>query len=73
MNSNMTSQLAQQHQPDRTRAVSHDRPRHSRPHTRGDSAPTRWVSLAHAALNQAKMASPRTATASSSSSAHCYA
>jgi hypothetical protein len=69
MNSNMTSQLAQQHQPDRTRTASHDRRGHSQPHTRGDSAPTRWISLAHAALNQAKMAAPRTASASSSSSA----
>ena len=73
MNSNLTSQLAHQHQPDRTRTVSHDRRGHSQPRTRGDSAPTRWISLAHAALNQAKMAAPRTATASSSSSARCYA
>jgi hypothetical protein len=73
MNSNLTSQLDHQHQRDRTRTVSHDRRGHSQPRTRGDSAPTRWISLAHAALNQAKMASPRTATASSSASAQCYA
>jgi hypothetical protein len=63
MSSNMTSQLAQQHQPDRARTVSHDRRGHSQHRTRGDNAPTRWISLAHAALNQAKMAAPRTATA----------
>jgi hypothetical protein len=56
MNSNLTSLLALQHQADPIRTVSHDRRRHSQPHTRGDSAPTRWISLAHAALNQAKMA-----------------
>jgi len=69
MNSNMNSLLAEQHQPDRIRTVSHDRRGHSEPRTRGDRAPTRWISLAHAALNQAKMAAPRTASASSSSSA----
>lgn len=73
MNSKLTSQLAHQHQPDPTRTASHDRRGHSQPPTRGDSAPTRWISLAHAALNQAKMAAPRTAIASSSSSAHCNA
>lgn len=68
MSSNMNSLLAEQHQPDRVRTVSHDRRGHSEPRTRGDGAPTRWISLAHAALNQAKMAAPRTASASSSSS-----
>jgi len=69
MNSNMDSLLAEQHQRDRIRTISHDRRGHSQPRTRGDGAPTRWVSLAHAALNQAKLAAPRTASASSSSSA----
>jgi|GEM_PF-2756477 len=41
---------------------------HGEPHTRGDGTPTRWISLAHAALNQAKMAAPRTASSFSSSS-----
>jgi len=68
MNSNMNSLLAEQHQPDRIRTASHDRRGHSEPRTRGDGVPTRWISLAHAALNQAKMAAPRTASASSSSS-----
>ena len=73
MNSNLTSQLAHQHQPDRTRTEGHERRGHSQLGTRGDSAPTRWISLAHAALNQAKMAAPRPASASSSASAHCSA
>jgi hypothetical protein len=59
MNSNMNSLLAEQHQPDRIRIASHDRRGHSEPRTRGDGTPTRWISLAHAALNQAKMAAPR--------------
>jgi hypothetical protein len=69
MISNMNSMLAQQHQPDRIRTMSHDRRAHNEPHTRGNNAPTLWISLAHAALNQAKMAAPRPATASSSYSA----
>lgn len=73
MNSNMNSILAQQHEPDRSRTASHDHRGHNEPRTRGGSMPTRWISLAHAALNQAKMAAPRTATTSSSSSAHCCA
>jgi uncharacterized membrane protein YgcG len=68
MNSNMNSLLAEQHQPDRTRTISHDRHGRSDPLTRGHGAPTRWTSLAHGALNQAKMAAPRRASASSSSS-----
>jgi hypothetical protein len=73
MNSSMNSRLAQQHQPDRTGTVSHDCCGHREPRTRCDSGPTRWISLAHSALNQAKMAAPRTASASSSSSAPCCA
>ena len=73
MNSDLTSQPTHQHQPDRTRTESHDLRRRSQPGTRGESAPTRWISLAHAALNQAKMAAPRPASASSSASAHCSA
>jgi hypothetical protein len=65
MSSNMNSPRAQQHQPDQTRTVSHDCRWHSQSRTRGDIAPTPWISLAHAALNQAKMAAPRTASASS--------
>jgi len=68
MNSNMNSLLAEQHQPDRIRTASRDRRGHSEPLTRRDGAPTRWISLAHAALNQAKMAAPHTPSASSSSS-----
>ena len=73
MNSNMSSMFAEQHQPDRTRTENHDRRGHREPHTRGDGAPTRWVNLAHSALNQAKMAAPRTASASASSSIPCCA
>jgi hypothetical protein len=69
MNSNMNSMLAQQHEPDRIRTASHDRRGHNEHRTRGGSAPAPWISLAHAALNQAKLAAPRTATAPSSSSA----
>jgi hypothetical protein len=69
MSSNMKSLLAEQHEPERVRTVSHVRRGHSGHRTRGDSAPTRWISLAHSALNQAKMAAPRRATAPSSSSA----
>ena len=58
MNSNMNSILAQQHEPDRSRTASHDHRGHNEPRTRGGSMPTRWISLAHAALNQAKMAAP---------------
>ena len=67
MNSNMNSLLAEQHQRDRIHTTSHNCRGHSEPRTRLDSAPTRWISLAHAPLNQAKMAAPRTAPASSSS------
>ena len=62
MNANMSSLLAEQHQPERIRTVSHDRRRHSEHSIPGDNAPTRWISLAHSALNQAKMAAPRTAS-----------
>jgi hypothetical protein len=68
VNSNMNSLLAEQHQRDRIHTISHNRRGHSEPRTRLDGAPTRWISLAHAPLNQAKMAAPRTASASSSSS-----
>jgi hypothetical protein len=69
MNPQLSSPLVKQHQPDRVRTEDHDRRGHSQPQTRVNGAPTRWTSLAHAVLNQAKMAAPRTASASSSSSA----
>jgi len=59
-NSNPSSLLAEQHQPDRIRTESDDRRGHGEPRTRGDRAPTRWTTLAHSDLNQAKMAAPRT-------------
>ena len=73
MNPTLNPLLAEQHPADLVRPARQYRRVHSEPRTRRDGAPTRWISLAHAALNQAKMAAPRTATASSSSSAHCYA
>jgi hypothetical protein len=73
MSSNMNSLLAEQHQPDRSRTVSQDRRGHSGPRTRGDGAATHWISIAHTALNQAKMAAPRKASPSSSSSIPCCA
>jgi hypothetical protein len=68
VNSNMNSLLAEQHQRDRIHTISHNRRGHGEPRARLDAAPTRWISLAHSLLNQAKMAAPRTASASSSSS-----
>jgi hypothetical protein len=69
MNPQVNSLLVKQHQPDRARTENHYRRGHSQLQTRGNGAPTRWTRLAHAALNQAKMAAPRTASASSNSSA----
>jgi hypothetical protein len=68
MSSTMNSLLVQQHQADPDRTLGHDPRGHREPRTRGDGAPTCWISLAHATLNQAKMASPRRASASSSPS-----
>jgi hypothetical protein len=67
MSSTMNSLLVQQHQGDRDRTVGHAPRRYREPRTCGDGAPTRWISLAHAPLNQAKLASPRRAAASQSS------
>jgi len=67
MNPSMNSRLAQQHRPDRSGTANHDGRGHRKPSSRGDNAPTLWISLAHAALNQAKMAAPRTASGSSGS------
>ena len=71
MSSTMSSLLVQQHQANPDRTVGHDPSGHREPRTRGDGAPIRWISLAHATLNQAKMASPRRASASSGPSAPC--
>jgi hypothetical protein len=68
MNSTMNALPAPQHQADPVRSASHDRRGHGEPRTRGYAAPTRWISLAHAALNQAKLAAPRTAGVPSRSS-----
>jgi hypothetical protein len=73
MNSNLNPLPAEQHQPDRIRTENHDRRGHREPHTRGEGAHTRWMSLAHSPLNQAKMAAPRTGSASASSSIPCWA
>jgi len=70
MSSTMNSLLVQ-HQAEPDRTVGHDPRGHREPRTRGDGAPIRWISLAHATLNQAKMASPRRASASSSPSVPC--
>jgi hypothetical protein len=69
MNPQLNSPLVKQHQPDRARTEDHDRRGHSQPQTRVNGSPTRWTRLAHAVLNQAKMAAPRTASASSNPSA----
>ena len=68
MNSTTSSPLAQRRQADPARTVGRGSRALREPRTRNDGAPTRWISLAHAALNQAKMASPRRASASSGSS-----
>lgn len=65
--------LAEQRPADLSRPARQCRRVRSEPRTRGDGTPTRWISLAHAALNQAKMAAPRTASSSSSSSVLCWA
>jgi hypothetical protein len=72
MTTKMNLLLAEQHETDRIPTASYDRRGHNEP-TRGDGAPSRWISLAHAALNQAKMAAPRTASATPSSSVACCA
>ena len=69
MTSTMNSLPVQQHQADPDRTVGHEPRGHREPHTRGDGTPTRWIRLAHTTLNQAKMASPRRVSASSSPSA----
>jgi hypothetical protein len=61
MSSTMNSLLAQQHHAEPDRTDGHDPRGHPEPRTPGDSAPTSWISLAHAPLNQAKLASPRRA------------
>ena len=71
MSSTVNSLLVQQHQANPDRTVGHNPGGHREPRTRGDGTPTRWISLAHATLNQAKMASPRRASASSSPSVPC--
>jgi hypothetical protein len=71
MSSTMNSLQVQQHQTDPDRTAGHDPRGHREPHIRSDGAPTRWISLAHTTLNQAKMASPRRASASSSPSVPC--
>ena len=73
MNPTLNPLLAEQHPTDLVRTARQYRRVHSEPRSRGDGAPTRWISLAHAALNQAKMAAPRTASSSSSSSVPCCA
>jgi len=73
MNQDQNSPLAELHRPDRVRTENHDRRGRKKPRPRGDSTPTRWTSLAHSALNQAKMAAPRRASASTSSSISCSA
>jgi hypothetical protein len=65
--------VAEQHPDDLVRPTRQYRRVHSEPRARGDGAPTRWISLAHTALNQAKMAAPRTASSSPSSSVLCCA
>jgi hypothetical protein len=72
MSSTMNSLLVQEHQADPDRTVGPDPRGHREPRTRGEVAPTSWISLAHAPLNQAKLASPRRASARASSSVtHC--
>ena len=69
MSPTKNSLLAQQDQTDPDRTVSHDPRGHREPRTHG--APTRWITLAHTTLNQAKMASPRRPSAPSRSSVPC--
>ena len=66
--SSTVNSLLVQHQADPDPALGHDPRGHREPRTPGGGAPTRWISLAHATLNQAKMSSPRRASASCPSS-----
>jgi hypothetical protein len=67
MNSTMNALIAPQHVADPVSTARHDCRNHSKPRTRSDDSPTRWINLAHSTLNQAKMAAPRRAAAPSSS------
>jgi hypothetical protein len=73
MNPTLNPLLAEQRPADLVRPARQYRRAHSEPRTRGDGAPIRWIGLAHAVLNQAKMAAPRTASSSSSPSVPCRA
>ena len=60
----LNSLVAEQHQADLIRTAGEYGHGHSAPRPR-DSAFSRWVSMSHASLNQAKMAAPRSASGSS--------